>query len=97
MGGGRKILSAYGPGECLTNALLCERTGLRLKDVAAWVAHLRKKGYLRRCTAEGEVPVAHAMADMKPVRAKRYSADVMVRKARATQPTCVWDLAKEQG
>lgn len=96
MSGSRKILSAYGQGECLTNAQLCERTGMRLKDVAAWVAQLRKKGHLLRCTAEKEVPVAHSRTYTRQERAKRLSAHAVVKRAIASQPRCVWDLAKEE-
>ncbi len=82
------IESAFGPGECVTNEQLCTRTGRTLKNVSAWVAYLRHRGVLKRCTPAGMIPVAH----MKP-EAEDPSTDAIVRKAIDEQPKSVFHLA----
>lgn len=86
------ILNAFTPGECVTNEQLCTRTGRTLKNVSAWVAYLRHRGVLKRCTPAGMVPVAH----MKP-EAEEQTTDALVLKARATQPVSVFDVARRMG
>lgn len=80
------ILGAFGPGECLTNLQLSAKTGRTVKNVSAWVAYLRERGELMRCTPERTVPVAHKKAEARP-----GTPDAVVQSARR-QPTCVWDL-----
>lgn len=86
------ILNAFAPGECVTNEQLCTRTGRPLKNVSAWVAYLRHRGVLKRCTPAGMVPVAH----MKP-EAEDPSTDAIVSEARASQPVSVFDVARRMG
>lgn len=86
------ILNAFSPGECVTNEQLCTRTGRTLKNVSAWVAYLRHRGVLKRCTPAGMVPVAH----MKP-EAEDQTTDSLVMKAIASQPTSVFDVARRMG
>ena len=80
------ILKAFGPGECVTNEQLCTRTGRTLKNVSAWVAYLRHRGELKRCTPAGMVPVAHMMPSPEA-----QTTDAMVAQAVATQPKSVFD------
>lgn len=86
------ILSAFGPGERVTNEQLCARTGRTLKNVSAWVAYLRHCGALKRCTPIGIVPVVH----MKP-DTEAQTTDALVLKARASQPNSVFDVARRRG
>lgn len=94
---GATIRAAFREGEDATNAMICERTGESLKTVSAWVAHLRKIGFLDR--VEGStIPVVHRLSGHTHVRvnrAARFNGENIVRQARKTQPCCVWDLAKE--
>lgn len=83
------ILSAFGPGECVTNEQLCHRTGRTLKNVSAWVAYLRHRGELKRCTPEKHVPVAHMKAEPTVM-----TAEVIVTIAIERVPCSVWALAK---
>lgn len=89
---GATIRAAFHEGEELTNATICERTGQDLKTVSAWVAHLRKTGFLDR--VEGStIPVVHRLTGHIHVR-KSHMAENILRQARK-QPASVWDLAKE--
>ena len=94
---GATIRAAFHEGEELTNATICERTGQDLKTVSAWVAHLRKTGFLDR--VEGStIPVVHRLTGHIHVRKNRaavMNGENIVRQARKTQPKCVWDLAKD--
>lgn len=94
---GATIRNAFGQGEELTNAIICERTGQDLKTVSAWVAHLRKIGFLDR--VEGStIPVVHRLSGHTHARKNRaavMNGENIVRQARKTQPCSVWDLAKE--
>lgn len=94
---GATIRAAFKEGEDTTNAMICERTGHDQKTVSAWVAHLRKIGFLDR--VEGStIPVVHRLSGHIHVRvnkAARSNGENIVRQARKTQPISVFDLAKE--
>lgn len=93
---GAIIRQAFGEGEELTNAVICERTGQSLKTVSAWVAHLRKTGFLDRVPGS-TIPVVHRRTGATIARVNKaalLNGENIVRQARKTQPKCVWDLAK---
>jgi hypothetical protein len=95
---GATIRAAFGDGEELTNAAICERTGQSLKTVSAWVAHLRKTGFLDR--VEGStIPVVHRLSGHIHVRvnkAARSNGESIVRQARKTQPKWVFALGAKE-
>lgn len=86
------ILNAFGPGECVTNEQLCARTGRHIRNVSAWVAYLRHRGVLKRCTPEGMVPVAHMKAELEV-----QTAETVVKEALASQPNSAFDVARRMG
>lgn len=95
---GATIRNAFGQGEELTNATICERTGQDLKTVSAWVAHLRKIGFLDR--VEGTtIPVVHRLSGHIHVRvnkAAQSDGENIVRQARKTQPKWVFSLGAKE-
>ena len=95
---GATIRAAFREGEDTTNAMICERTGHDQKTVSAWVAHLRKIGFLDR--VEGStIPVVHRLSGHIHVRKNRaavMNGENIVRQARKTQPKWVFSLGAKE-
>lgn len=83
------ILRVFIENEQLTNHQVCERTGMTMKNVAAYVVALRKKGRVER-VGEGR-PATHRAVTNGPRR-----TDGMVKAAIKSQPNSVFALAIER-